>query len=113
MRKIEKQLIQKTNEEWIQALETAGIPCGPVNYQTNLFNDQQAKAVNMIWKLENKEVGPYQMAGHPVRFLKTPAKAVKGSPTLGENTAEVLKQFGFSGSEIDVLKQSGVIKQRD
>lgn len=110
MRKIEKQLTLKTNEEWIQALEEAGVPCGPVNYQTNLFYDKQAEAVNMIWNLENKEVGPYQMAGHPVRFLKTPATPTSGSPTLGENTIDVLKQFGFNVSEINALTESGAIK---
>jgi crotonobetainyl-CoA:carnitine CoA-transferase CaiB-like acyl-CoA transferase len=111
MKKIENKLTQKTNEEWIQALEDAGIPCGPVNYHANLFYDKQAEAVNMIWELENTEIGTYKMAGHPIRYLKTPAKQGKGAPTLGEDTVDVLKQFGFNESEINTFKESSVIKQ--
>lgn len=113
MKNIEEKLALKTNDEWIQAFEIAGVPCGPVNYQTNLFYDKQADALNMIWELENKEIGKYKTAGHPVRFLKTPAVPRKGSPTLGEDTQEVLKKFGFSDTEIQKFKQTGVIKQRD
>ena len=67
----------------------------------------------MVWELENKEVGKYKMAGHPVRYINTPATPTKGAPTLGENTIDVLKQFGFSDTELDILKQSGAIKQRE
>jgi crotonobetainyl-CoA:carnitine CoA-transferase CaiB-like acyl-CoA transferase len=110
MKKIETQLKQKSNKEWITALEGAGVPCGPVNYQTDLFYDKQAEAMNMIWQLENMGIGAYKTAGHPVRFLKTPARPRKGSPTLGEHTHDVLRQFGFNKSEIEALKKSGVLK---
>jgi len=113
MKKIEKQLALKTNAEWIESLESAGVPCGPVNYQTNLFYDKQAEALDMIWELENKEIGTYKMAGHPVRYLKTPARPTTGSPTLGENTVDVLKRFGYDDSEISNLTAAGVIKQRE
>jgi len=106
----ENRFREKTNEEWIEALEQAGVPCGQVNYSAYLFDDPQAKALNMIWDLENSELGPYKMVGHPIRFTKTPVKPGKGAPCLGEDTVSILEQFGYDKSEIEDLKKRAVIK---
>ena len=107
---IEKRFREKTNEEWIEALEKAGVPCGQVNYSANLFYDPQVKATNMIWDLENRELGSYKMVGHPVRFTKNPVKPGKGAPTLGEDSVSILEQFGYNKNEIEELKKQAVIK---
>jgi crotonobetainyl-CoA:carnitine CoA-transferase CaiB-like acyl-CoA transferase len=101
---------EKTNEEWIGALEQAGVPCGQVNYSAYLFDDPQANALNMIWDLENSELGPYKMIGHPIRFTKTPVKPGKGAPCLGEDTISILEQFGYDRNEIEELRKKAVIK---
>ena len=110
MNKIEEKLKTNTNEHWIEALEGAGVPCGPVNYGATLWEDPQAHAVDMIWHLENSEIGKYKMPGHPLRFSKTPVKPQKGAPTLGEHSVEILKQFGYTSNEIDALKKNEVVK---
>ncbi|MFW9823487.1 MAG: CaiB/BaiF CoA transferase family protein [Candidatus Thorarchaeota archaeon] len=106
----ENRFREKTNQEWIEALEKAGVPCGQVNYSAYIFDDPQAKALNMIWDLENSEVGPYQMIGHPIRFIKNSVKPGKGAPTLGEDTISILEQFGYDKNEIEMFKKKGVIK---
>ncbi|MFW9865902.1 MAG: CaiB/BaiF CoA transferase family protein [Candidatus Thorarchaeota archaeon] len=106
----ENRFREKTNEEWIEALEQAGVPCGQVNYSAYLFDDPQAKALNMIWDLENSELGPYKMVGHPIRFTKTPVKPGKGAPCLGEDTISILEQFGYEKDEIEKLRKDGVIR---
>ncbi|MFX1365316.1 MAG: CaiB/BaiF CoA transferase family protein [Promethearchaeota archaeon] len=107
---IEKRFREKTKEEWIEALENAGIPCGQVNYSVDLFYDPQVKAMNMIWDLENSEHGAYKMIGHPIKFSKTPVKPRKGAPTLGEDSVSVLEQFGFTKKEITEFKKQSIIK---
>lgn len=107
---MEARFHEKTNNEWIEALEKAGVPCGPVNYSVDLFNDPQALAVDMIWNLKNSGLGPYKMIGHPVRYPKNPAKPGKGAPTLGEDSIAVLEQFGFHLEEIDAFKKQGVVR---
>jgi len=107
---IEKRFREKTNEEWIEALEKAGVPCGQVNYSANLFYDPQVKAMNMIWDLENSELGSYKMVGHPIKFTKNPVKPGKGAPTLGEDSVSILEQFGYNKNEIEELKKQAVIK---
>src|SRR5262249_8262511 len=64
MRKIEERLKQHPNDHWIALLEQAGVPCGPVSYAANLYDDPQALALDMMWQLENQEVGTYKTVGH-------------------------------------------------
>jgi len=109
-KRLEDRFREKTNTEWIESLEKAGVPCGPVNYTANLFYDQQVQALDMIWDLHNSELGPYKMVGHPIRFARNPVKAGIGAPTLGEHSAGVLAQFGFNPVEIDEFKKQGIVK---
>ncbi|MFW9942022.1 MAG: CaiB/BaiF CoA transferase family protein [Promethearchaeota archaeon] len=106
----EKRFREKTTEEWIEALDKVGVPCGPVNYSAHLFYDPQVKALNMIWDLENSKLGPYQMIGHPIKFTKNPVKPGKGAPTLGEDSISILEQFGYNNDEIEEFKKQAVIK---
>jgi len=110
MRVIEDRLKQKSNQHWMRVLEAAGVPCGPVNYRSDLYTDPQALALNLIWEVGNRDLGKYKTSGHPIRFLKTPAVPGKGAPVLGEDTASVLRQFGYRDEEIERLKAAGIVK---
>jgi len=110
MRVIEARLQENSSEHWLQKLEAAGIPCGRVNYRSDLYTDPQAQALGMVWDLENSALGKYKASGHPIRFSETPAKPHTGSPTLGEHTESVLHEFGYSADEIAQLKSTAIIK---
>ena len=110
MRLIEDCLKQHSNQHWLQVLEAAGVPCGPVNYRADLYTDPQACALDLIWELENRDLGRYKSTGHPIRFLQTPALPGKGAPALGEDTAAVLRQAGYDDAQIDRLKAAGIVK---
>lgn len=109
MRKIEDSLKLHPRDYWIQKLEAAGVPCGPVNYRSDLYADAQANALDMIWALENSEVGPYKTSGCPVRFSKTPVTPGTGAPTLGEHTRLILTQQGYTETDIKSLTDAGVV----
>ena len=110
MRVIEDCLKRESTRHWMRILEEAGVPCGPVNYRSDLYTDPQAEALNLIWEVENRDLGKYKTSGHPIRFLKTPAVPGKGAPALGEDTAAVLRQFGYGDEQIARLKAAGVVK---
>lgn len=110
MRIVEQRLKSQSSEHWLQALEAAGVPCGPVNYRSDLYTDPQAEALNLVWELQNSDLGSYKATGHPIRFSKTPAMPTRGAPTLGEHSAEVLQSFGFSVEQIEALNRQGVIR---
>jgi len=110
MKKMEERLGEKTKDEWIEALESAGVPCGPVNYSVDLYENQHALDMNMVWDLDNPVSGPYKMVGHPIKFTKTPITPTKGAPTLGENNEEILKRLGYDDNQIEELKKQAIVK---
>jgi crotonobetainyl-CoA:carnitine CoA-transferase CaiB-like acyl-CoA transferase len=111
MKQMESVLGTRPTNEWIHILEAAGVPCGNVNYAATLFDDPHAIDHNMVWDLENTVSGPYKMIGHPVKFTKTPVKATKGAPVLGEDTTDILKnKLGLSDEKIAELKVRNVVR---
>ena len=110
MRVIEQQLRLHPNSHWLQKLEAAGVPCAPVNYRSDLYTDPQAAALNLIWNLNNRDLGSYKASGNPIRFSKTPVLPGKGAPAFGEHSGALLQEFGYSDAEIVALTASAVVK---
>jgi len=110
MRTIEERLKAESSEHWLHKLEAAGVPCGPVNYRSDLYTDPQAEALGMVWELANRDLGKYKASGHPIRFSKTPVAPSKGAPSLGEHSDPVLRSFGYSSEQIASLKRDGIVK---
>jgi formyl-CoA transferase len=110
MKRMEEQLLQHPNAYWQEKLEAAGVPCGQVNYRANLYDDPQVRALDMMWQLENRELGSYKAPGHPIRFSKTPVQPGAGTPTLGQDDDSVLAEAGYGADEIAKLKAEGVVK---
>src|SRR5690606_6455370 len=110
MAKIEARLRQHGNDHWVAVLEEAGVPCGPVNYRAHLHTDPQARELNLIWELENRDLGNYRVTGHPIRFLKTPAVPRKAAPAMGEHNEALLREHGYSDEEIARLRETRVIR---
>lgn len=110
MRVIEERLLSHPNAYWIERLEAAGIPCGPVSYRPNLYDDPQVSALDMMWTLPNAELGNYRSPGHPIRFSKSPARATTGAPSLGQHSDALLAEAGHTPEQIAALRASGVVK---
>jgi crotonobetainyl-CoA:carnitine CoA-transferase CaiB-like acyl-CoA transferase len=110
MRTVEARLSEHPSAHWLERLEAAGIPCGPVSYRPNLYDDPQVRALDMMWQLENAELGGYKAPGHPIRFEKTPAVRGTGTPTLGEHSDALLAELGESSERIAELRQLGIVK---
>jgi len=110
MRTIEARLQQQPTAYWQERLEAAGVPCGQVNYRANLYDDPQVQALDMMWQLQNSELGSYKAPGHPIRYSKTPVAAGKGTPTLGENSDDLLLELGYTGDQIAELRSAGIVR---
>lgn len=110
MARLEERLKQHGNDHWVEVFEAAGVPCGPVNYRADLQTDPQAQELDLIWELENRDLGKYKVTGHPIRFLKTPSRPRAGAPSMGEHSEAVLREAGFDDGVIARWREQGVIR---
>ncbi len=94
---------------WVDVLNRAGVPCGPVLDLGQVFSDPQVLARQMLQELPHPEVGTFKTTGLPVKLSDTPG-AIRTSPPLhGEHSDEVLREAGLSDDEIESLREQGVV----
>jgi crotonobetainyl-CoA:carnitine CoA-transferase CaiB-like acyl-CoA transferase len=99
-----------TREEATRALEQARIPCGPVYSLDEVLADPQVKARVLMENMDFPGApGPVPVANTPVRLSETPGSVWRRAPRLGEHTDEVLRELGFTTSEIVELRRAGAI----
>ena len=89
--------------EWLDQLDRAGIPAGPINTMTQALTDIQAQHRQMV-----RMIVGVSMVGSPVRLDGGRADSDLPPPALGEHTDEVLAALGVAASEIESLKTAGV-----
>ncbi len=104
-------LATRTKEEWIAAFDAVGVPVGPVHSIGEALTHPQTLARNMVVDLEHPQAGPTKALGCPVHFSETPTRIDRHAPMLGEHSRELLKEYGFSNSEIDKFVADGVIEE--
>ncbi|KAF2090117.1 CoA-transferase [Saccharata proteae CBS 121410] len=102
-----KVLKQRTNDEWMKVLEGSGLAHGPVNNIEQAFAHPQAQARGMVDSIqcEQVETGEIKVIGIPVKFSETKGRIRARAPFLGEHTAEVLEEIGYSDERIARLKR--------
>ena len=99
--------------EWLQRLDDAGVPAGPVLDIAQMHADPQAQAREMIVQTTHPVAGPVKSIGLPIKFSETPGSVQRAAPLLGEHTREVLREHGYSESEIDQMAEQGAIQSPD
>ncbi len=100
----------KTTQEWLEELEQAGIPCGPVNTIDKVAADPQIQAREMIVGVHHPQAGSFKVTNTPIKLSRTPAKLERASPDLGEHTKEVLGELlGITEQYLLELEKNGVI----
>ncbi|MBL1141138.1 MAG: CoA transferase [Proteobacteria bacterium] len=108
---IEKIMLQKNSEEWLQQLESVKIPCGPINSIDKVFENEQIKHRQMEIEMNHPKAQNLKMVANPIKFSKTPNKYDRPPPLLAEHTNEILKDLlQMNENEIDFLKDTGVVQ---
>jgi CoA:oxalate CoA-transferase len=102
-------LAGNTTAHWVQLLNKAGVPCGPVNSVAEVFKDPQILAQNMVMNVDHPGHGIVQMLGFPVKFSNTQCQVRRPAPRLGEHSDEILTELGYTASDREAWRKEGVI----
>jgi crotonobetainyl-CoA:carnitine CoA-transferase CaiB-like acyl-CoA transferase len=93
----------------LKDINAAGVPCGPIYSIDRMFPDAQVEHLGIAQDVPNAEGRHIRLVGQPVTLSRTPSKMVARPPEFGEQTDEVLAEFGFTPDEIGALKQGKVV----
>jgi len=106
---IEAKTIGKTSAEWIDILNKAGVPAGPINSIEQVFADEQVKHLGIAQDAKRPDGKEQAFVGQPITMSRTPSKIVATPPDQGQHTDEVLKEFGFADNEISELHKANAL----
>ena len=106
---IESVLASQDVAVWVERLNHAGVPCGPVLDLEQVFRDPQVLARDMLVQLSHPEVGTFQTTGLPVKLSRNPGRIERRPPLHGEHTEEILRELGVAAEEVADLKSRGVL----
>ena len=100
----------RSKQEWIEVLEAATVPCGPINNMKEVFEDPQVRHRELRVDIPHPLGGVAPVVASPMRLSETPVEYRLAPPLLGQHTAEVLKGLlGKSDADIAALKSSGLV----
>jgi formyl-CoA transferase len=100
---IEKAMVTKPTASWLSLLEEAGVPCAPIERFDQVFSDAHLNARDYFWDAPHPKLGPVRQLGSPMRFSQTPVRRERAGPLLGEDSASLLSELGYSPAEIGAL----------
>ena len=94
---------------WVETLNAAEVPCGPIYGMDQVFADQQVQHLEMTPKVHHPELGEIALVGQAIKLSRTPAELRTATAAMGEHTDAVLAELGYSAADIAALHTEGVI----
>jgi crotonobetainyl-CoA:carnitine CoA-transferase CaiB-like acyl-CoA transferase len=105
-------IITRTTAEWMTLMEKADIPVAPVNDVADLIDDPHLKATGFFSIEDHPSEGRLRTMRTPTNWSGSPPGAQRPAPKLGEHSAQVLREAGYSDEEIARMAEEGVTKIR-
>ncbi|MDB5554963.1 MAG: CoA transferase, partial [Rhizobium sp.] len=99
----------RSTDVWVNELYAAGVPCGPIYSVDQMFADEQVKHLGIAQDVPTDDDRAIKLVGQPFTLSRTPSKMAARPPEVGEQTEELLAEFGFSGDEIAALRDGKVV----
>jgi len=101
---------KRPTQDWLELLEAAGVPNGPINNVAQVFEEPQVRARGVRVELDHPVAGKLPTVASPMRFSGTPVEHRLAPPLLGQHTEEILRErLGRSAAQIAALRAEGVI----
>jgi crotonobetainyl-CoA:carnitine CoA-transferase CaiB-like acyl-CoA transferase len=103
---IDNYLAAATSAEWVERLNKAGVPSGPIYSIDQVFADPQVQHLGIVQSVTMKDKSKMRLLGQPVGLSRTPSRLAARPPDLGEHTNAILKEFSFSVRDIAALHKA-------
>jgi crotonobetainyl-CoA:carnitine CoA-transferase CaiB-like acyl-CoA transferase len=102
-------LRRHSSAHWIELLNEAGVPCGPINTIDQVFADPQVRHLGLAQAVHSHERGDIELVGQPISMSRTPSRIRTPPPLMGEHTDELLRGLGYDDERIAALRAAGAI----
>ena len=102
-------LSSNTSAHWLQRLNEAGVPSGPINTIDQVFADPQVRHLGMVEEIPSPYFDPLRVVGQPFRLSGTESGVRLRPPEHGEHTDEILATLGYTAEAIADLRERGVV----
>ena len=99
----------RSRSAWLDALEAAKVPCGPINDLAEVFADPQVRARAMTVEVPHPLAGALRLVASPMKLGRTPVQYRRAPPLLGADTDAVLAESGLDPEAIESLRAKGAI----
>lgn len=106
---LEEEIEQYETAKMVDLMDEHGVPASEIKDMADVFENSQVKARGMHRSIEHPSVGEMEMPGSPMHFSQTPTSIRRYPPRLGEHTAAVLREFGYSEDKVEQLAADGII----
>ena len=107
---IESVTLTRPTAHWLALLGEAGVPCAPIQNFGQVFSDPHLLSREYFWDAPHPKAGSVRQLGSPMRFSGTPVRRGKAGPLLGEDSAALLGELGYSDDEVGRLVEKHVVK---
>ncbi len=106
---LQQEFAKQPRAHWLSVLHENGVPGSPMYTPEEVFQDPQINAMGIPMTVTHPTQGDWRIVGSPVRLYDTPTAVHRPAPMSGEHTQEILAALGYSKSEVEGLREQGVI----
>jgi crotonobetainyl-CoA:carnitine CoA-transferase CaiB-like acyl-CoA transferase len=106
---IRQRSVERSTVEWVERLNAAGVPAGPIYRIDEVFADPQVRHNEVTRTLDHPLLGPIEVLAPPMALSRTPSQVDTPAPGVGQHTPNILHELGYSNADCDQLRQAGVV----
>ncbi len=106
---INRKLADQSSVTWLDRLNQAGVPSGPINSIDQVFADPQVEHLNMVEPIASPHYYPLRLLGQPMRLSRSESRMRLCPPEPGQHTDEILEALGYDTAAIEDLRQRGIV----